>query len=467
LNQKLFDDWQLWMKNMRSPQNFVDLSFYYMIGAALQRRVWTGPVQSPLFPNMYVILCGRPGVGKGLVIKQVAEFLKYHKKGAQKSSPQATQAKFDMLINEARIKGLDLSIIENLEHGKNALAAIDEASEQRKEPERLLIPVGADSTTYQKLVETNARQVSTIAVKPCEMAPAGTYTHHSLCFCLEEMSSLFRRKTEDIVNFLIVAFDCGDYDYEIITRQPDRIKKTCLSFFAGTTPSFMQDAFDEKLVSEGFGARTIYAYGDKNRNERYEIPEFTEDQKLAKQRILKRILELSTLFGPVKLAPDALEFYEHYFQKILPFGRENDSPKLDAYYARKNIHVTKIAMAMHFADSNEMTMSLETCERALKFLNELEAGMHQALSFSGKNPLAPVAKRIMEFIRKSTYTPDGTKNKEGVTLVKIYGRFFDDVTGQQLQEILTYLIDTQKLEVRSVGNQVRYFIHNDILGDNK
>src|SRR5437899_153738 len=74
-----YEKWRIFMDWCISPDCYIDFSFYNMIAAALQRRVWTGPKHSPLFANHYTILVGEPGVGKGLPIKEVTKIIKYHK----------------------------------------------------------------------------------------------------------------------------------------------------------------------------------------------------------------------------------------------------------------------------------------------------------------------------------------------------------------------------------------------------
>ena len=74
-----WDRWQLRLREVTSPQSFIDFGFVYLVSSYLQRRVWTNADHQKLFPNVYIILVGDPGIGKGLVIKPVTEFLKGHK----------------------------------------------------------------------------------------------------------------------------------------------------------------------------------------------------------------------------------------------------------------------------------------------------------------------------------------------------------------------------------------------------
>ena len=401
-----------------------------MISAALQRRVWVGPNEKPLFPNLYVILVGQPGIGKGLVIKSIHEFIKFNK---------AKSSKQDESTNNNEAVDLDYLI--------TALHEVAGSKTKLNVDDPLMFPMAPESTTYESLVKTNAKAIRLVGpVEKTSLSPNGRYVHSSLCFVLEEMSSLFRKKTEAIVNYLICAFDGGDYTYETKTQGTDRVRRTCLNFLAGTTPRFMQETFDDRLLNEGFAARTIFAMEYANRSNKFGINPFNDLQLKCKAEILMHLRKLSSLFGHVEYTTQAWERLRHYFEDELPIYRVNNHPKLDAYYARKNIHVQKLALAIHFSDSIEMIINLEEVEKALKILSELEIRMHSALTFTGKNPLAQVSKDILRAIEKSS---------NGLTFVEIWVGFSGEIREQELQECIRYLIGTSQLttEEIKIGNE--------------
>jgi hypothetical protein len=425
-----YERWMRYMKDITSPESFIRFGYYYMIAAALQRRVWTGPEHQPLFPNMYVILVGDPGVGKGLVIKQVAEFLRFHKLRSGLDS----------------IGTADLSTPEKAAEFARAELEFTQANKNKKD-DLQLIPVAADASTYEALVRASALAIRYINYKKwnptLEKYDQGTYGHSSLCFCLEEISSLFRKKTEDLVNYLLHAFDCGDYEYDTKTQGRDRVKKCCLSFFGGTTPAFMQTTFSDKLLNEGFSSRTIFVFEYANRFNKLFFPELSAEQKEDKQKLLEHIKRLSTIYGKVEMTPEAIEFMETWWQQQHTIERPNRSMKMDAYYARKNIHALKMAMAIHFSEDAEVNelnapknpITVEECKSALKLLEEVEMKMHYALGFDNQNPLAAPAKKIKEYIKK--FGPQ--------TRVDLMFEFNGLVRESELNEILMFLQNTSQL----------------------
>jgi hypothetical protein len=431
-----FDRWQLFMKDMCSPQSFVDFGFYYMISAALQRRVWLGDEKDPIYPNMYIILVGEPGIGKGRVIKPVNSILKHHKlnpTGVEEDKDSAT-----VMVDVNAMLG----------------NAMNKAIEQP-----LLIPVAPEATTYEALVNNMAKAVRRINYKwrnpATDREETKVYSHSSLCFCLEEMSSLFRKRTEDLVNFLLVTYDCGDYDYVTKHQGKDHVRKCCLNMLAGTTPSFLQATFDDKLLSEGFSSRSIFVYEYANRHNKWGLAEFTPEQIKAREEIIAHIKRLAGLYGQAKLSPEADEFGRAWWEEIHPTKRSNNNLKLAPYYARKKLHFMKLAMAIHFGESTDMVIGVESCKYALEVLDQAEKRMHFALSFGGKNHQSGVAKSIIKYLKAV-----GPNNPQSFSDLLI--EFFDHATESELEEVIQFLSRTGQVErvntVEGNFNRVGYCI---------
>lgn len=414
--------WNFYMKDMSSPQSFIDFGFYSIIGAALQRRVWCGPKQAALYPNTYAILVGDPGLGKGLVIKQMLSLLRFHR-----MKPRSNTITEEEIFDDPQAAAI---------HVQNMLLGIKD-----KNPESpLLIPMAAEASTYEALIRHMARSARAHPYKEYDTIQekylTKNYVHTSLSFCLEEISSLFRKKTEDLVNFLITAYDCGDYTYDTKNQGTDAIKRCCLNFFGGTTPNFVGRVFGDALLNEGFASRCWFIHEYKSRFNRFDIPEFSPEQLIAYHHLAEHILKLSKLYGQVKFTEEAKEFLRHWWEQIHPYKRPNSSPKLLHYYTRKNIHVPKLAMIGHFMDNTDMTVNLEECQWALNTLDAVERNMHFALAFDTRNPLQNVARNVVKFL-----TAAGPQRLEVVLM-----EFYNSCTQMELDEVINYLLKTRQIE---------------------
>lgn len=432
-HKTLLDKWRYLMKDVTSPDSYIDMGFYYIIGAALQRRVWVGPNHEPIFPNPYIIMVGPPGTGKGRVLKVVNKILKYHHLMPKKESDSLDEITKTIDPDEIRMK-----VLEYMED--NASSA--EKIKTKEIP--LLIPVAADSTSYQALLNSleKAIRVHHYKVpKPDGEMATKRYSYSALCFCLEELSSLLRKHTEDIVNFLLVGFDCGDYTYDTKHQGKNAIQRCCLSFFAGTTPDFLEDTFNSSLIGSGFTARVIFDYEAVPRFHKFQREEWNELQVKYNLEMINRVKQLTQLYGQATYSAEAYAYLREYFEEIHPVNRVNNHPKLAPYYERKILHMQKMAMAIHYADSDSMVIEKSSCVAAHNVLADLERKMHLALNFGGKNPLAKATSQVEKFINTS---------KKPLTFIELWGEFVGEVRESELREILDFLRRLNKIEYRDV-----------------
>ena len=447
-----YEKWKCFMADVSSPEDFVDIGFYFLIAAALQRRVWLGPPERPIFPNMNVVLCGLPGVGKGEVIKPVNHLLKFHKLSGNEADASKGEnvLKIDTMIEKAKRDNLDPTLIEALYNSKDAVVAANAANQKEEKKERLLIPVAPESTTCEMLTQIHAASMSKMNVTACKMAPNGFYGHWSLAVVLEEMSSLFKKRTHDIANYFIVAYDCGDYTYATKNAGTDKIRKSCLSFLAGTQPSFIKSTFDDKLLGEGFSSRTFFIWGEKTNKHRFIYPPLTSEQLNAERDLLHRIRELSTLFGQVTYAPDALEYLENYMRETFPSIENAGHDVLKPYYARMNQHLMKISLVGHFAENNDYTISLTTAKWATTFAERIQKNMHKCLVLTGRNTLAPVYEKVLRYISKC---------ESGAKMIDIWQKFVGDFQNfKEVTECMEFLQTGGKIEGREQNKEMRYYI---------
>jgi len=255
-----------------------------------------------------------------------------------------------------------------------------------------------------------------------------------------------RKRTNDTINYLLGLYDCPfDYEYVTKTNGKDRVRKGCLNLIAGTTPSFMQSTFDEKLMDEGFASRTFYIYAMRNRKNQFWIPPLTTEQESFKLELLDHIKKLTELYGQIKISPETAKFLDEWWDDTEQnrHKRANKSLKLVPYYARKNIHVQKIAMALHFSDSTEMEIPLETFKKAITVLDSEEKMMHLALTLEGTNALSKVARKLLEMLT------NGEKD-----YVNLHAETFEIIDRKGLDECLEFLSLTNQITSESKRDEI-------------
>lgn len=437
------DRWMSYTEALPSPENYVRWAWIYLISASLQRRVWCPPTDRPVYPNVYITLVGKAAIGKGNVIRSVQKLLSYHKLETNKRSFKALNADDQKLLDT-------LLAMEQDEMVKQQAA---ERAKGMSYKEKLLIPIGADAVTYEALVHQMAGCISRLPfnwINPksgkLEMNVA---SHSSLAFVLEEMASLFRKNTESLVNFLLQAYDAGEsYEYDTKNSGRDRITKLCLNILAGTTPEFMQETFDDRLISQGYSSRNFFIYAARNRKIEFFLDASSSNQSGHERDLLIHIKKLSELYGECIVEPDTKKWLKEWITDFIehPEKRTTKSPKLEAFSGRMNIHIMKVAMAFHFGEVTDLTIPipLETFQKAIEFITHEMKTMHFALVLTGNNPVSRISEHIKSYLAMC--------GKQ--TFVDIWMEVSNSANKEQLTEALEMLQDTKQIEALNGRDEI-------------
>jgi hypothetical protein len=389
-----YSKWCSYTDGLPSPQQYIDWGWLYCVGAALERRVYLSPSHAPIFANKYIIFVGEAGVGKGNVIRYVTNLLMEHKKEAFKRDVSKLNPEQQKIFQEMERRQLAAAQADH-DNITSKNAPIDKA---------LLFPRAADSTTYQSLIQCLVHSLRryTIVVPGEDGKPTTEATTSCAMYAtLEELASMFRKNTQDIVNLLLACWDCLDvYEYITIGRGKDRIMKVCFNILAGTTPNFLSSVFDSSLIDEGFSRRALFIYAAKNRKVVFTIPQLTDQQKKDRADISQHIKKLASLQGEVRTDADTESKLLSIFEKITndKSSRASTSKSLAPYYASWNVHIKKGAMAEHFGESEEMFIPFSAFEQTIERHREMETKAHMALMLNHDNPESKTAMLILRYL---------------------------------------------------------------------
>lgn len=396
------ESWRFYTSELSSPFTYIDAAWSFLIGSALQRRVWIESAKT-VWPNQYVFFVAPPGVGKS-VTDEVYKFLTYYDKTGR---PVDT---------------------DDLQDGKEF---------------ELLFPVSATSTTYAKFVETIASVPRFVdGTKP-------RYMHMSTTFVLDEMTSIFRRDAEQMMALLLSGWTCvGNLDHSTISRGCNRIRNICINMIGGTQPEKFTKMKVEDIIDSGMLRRALFIYETRQRKRHFLIPEHTPEQLVARQRILAHLLKLSKLFGPVRLTPAALEYMQDYWADEGRV-RVNKSPFLNNYYTSKNLFVMKTAMALHFGESLDMTIDTPVIQKAIDWHTRFEEKMHLPFAPKAATDIADVKDIVVGMLENT-----GGRGLEIVPMYRQVSRkvSFDDFV-RAVQDLQTAQAITKVGEVFQVAKR--------------
>lgn len=421
------DRWNYYLRDLEAPQIFIDWSYYWTISSALQRKVWMGNYSfSPIFSNLYIMFVADPGVGKSTAARI----------GGQKI------LKTFRFLDAAKIKA-----------GLPAEKAWTDA-----------LSFSADNTTLQSLIQQLNKSVKTFQIpwknedgilfhKPAQ--------HSSMAILLsEEMTSMFSVTNEGITDFLNQCYDAQDYHYKTKHQGEEQIKNVYVSFLGCTTPENVKKLMARGVLQTGFTARTIPIFASKPRKRNLEY-EFNAEQTVEWNHVTEHIKKLLEVTGEVSWSLEAKEYFKHYYGDKLPVDekspmqkdRVNFDKRTEDYYGRKKLHITKMAMVLHFSENLiSMEISLATLLRAINVLKEVELEMHNALASSGRNELADYGREVLDALKKN--------KTDGISKIHLRALFWDDIDEKELEDILKFLEDTGKIKgvLNNTSMRMHYYV---------
>ena len=392
------DNWRLYLEDLESPNLYIDWGFYFLISSCLQRRLWTSQGINAIYPNLFMLLVGPPACGKSRLISMISDILQ---------------------DKELLVMSKD------------------------KKHTAPLFPYAADSITAEALSQYLAQECTKIFT----LEDGTDYVHASCTMLVEELGVFLKKRTEDTVNMLNQLYDARNYRYYTKKQGKDNVQNVCVSLVAGTTPSFIRECFNENLISQGFTSRFVVVYQEQPRFLR-QFTGFEDKHMKARAALVQHVKKLSKRCGPIPMSEQCAAYHkERYESGSYINNRINSSPKLDMYYARKNIHLQKLALAMQMGKSAESTeIELESFKEAEKFIAETEIFMHLSYDLTGRNV-------IHEFTRKLA---DYVQNSDGVSHKRLWLDWHSDLKKDELEAALEFLLQTDQIVAAKEGGKLVY-----------
>lgn len=299
--------------------------------------MWAITAKQPNFPNLFVILVGRPGVGKSKAIMGIRN-----------------------LIRATKVDGV-------------------------WEPVCHLAPV--DVTKASLYDYLSSKKVRRLGPDPeAEMLEIKEDFHyHSAFLAVSELSDLIRDHDTQLLGALHSLFDCLPFVEEerrYRADNPIKIQRPQISLIGGTTPAYISRTFPPSAWDEGFMARSILIYSEDH----VEPNLFTEEEPdpLVARELVEDLRAIGKLSGRMIFTPDAKA-------SILSWQRSGKEPapthiRLEHYRTRRMIHAIKLSMIASADRGGDLAITAIDFQQALEWMIEAEDFMPQVfLHMAGKS----------------------------------------------------------------------------------
>lgn len=335
---RLLPDWitafEEYADDLPSPRIYLKWAAIACIAGALERKVHVRSLKQELYPNLYTVLVGPPGVGKTVITSQVENLwrgLKDHK-----VAPTS-------LTKAALIDSLD-------------------------DAKRTKTVIGAHSVHLE---------------------------FNSLLVNAGELGVLIPAYDSDFMNSLTAIYD--GYHYEERRRGNDlhiKIKRPQLNLLAATTPAYLNSMLPEGAWDQGFLSRTFLVYaGEKIVQDIFDEGSPKTDLYDRLQSDLKSI---GDMVGQIGIDPAAREAISKWHLAGGP--PTPDHPKLVHYLTRRTAHLLKLCMVASVSRSAEMVITLEDYQTALTWLLTMEHSLKDIFKALGAKGDSQIIEEAYHFL---------------------------------------------------------------------
>lgn len=375
-----------------APKMFHLWAAYSSLSAVLGRRTWFKQGKSIEYANIYVLFVGGAGCGKTEAMRNV-KFL---------------------------LDAVGLSTTSNCESVENYVHKL--AGAGGKVPKdsvycvRMKWPDGVERKTHQLHIQAN------------------------------EFVNLIRIAPESWVSFLNDVSDQDFYGYETKNGTKDFIEGPYITLLGGIPTDVYKKLQEFDIVNTGFGRRTIFQWGKR----RFEDPKprraFTEEQEQARTRCIEFLKTLKAR-EPFEITetPSAYNFYNEWYCKHSTTLEQRATPATHGWLSSKAAQVRKIAMLTAISENRgDNKIHEEDYQIALIWLGELEKTMNMVFGGMGRNELAGITLRVLDYL--SIRGP--------VTLATLIRDFYNDLQHgkgpSEMQSILDHLKATEHVVTRQI-----------------
>ena len=333
----LIEDFVAATNNGLSPERFRRWTALSMISTALDRRVWTSIVRGKaLYPNLYVLLVGPPGVGKSTAISPARRCLE-------------------------------------------------------TQPHIALSPNSITHEAFIKLLSERAKELDMVNGEPKQRATLGLF--------LSEWGTFLRRPENDDLSMLADIYDCENFERLTIGRwdDPEKARNLYVNILAACTPAWFAEGFPPNSYEQGLPTRFqfIYSTGQDVKPD-FEFTEEARNTSIA-DKFLPKLDKLTKYAGFVQWSAAAGKAFNKWKQG--GFEPRPRDPLLVGYCERRHLHVAKMSILFAAARGPKtLEITKVDFDAARAMLLEAEPDMSIALEAAGGNPYQLRQEAVANFV---------------------------------------------------------------------
>ncbi len=305
------------------------------------------------------------------------------------------------------------------------------------------ISFGPDSITWQALVDALEEATEGVLVKGVDFTDPNAEIVNMSCltFASSELGTLLNPKDREMIDVLCDLWDGQDTTWRKKTRHmgDNVIENPWLNIMACTTPAWFADNLPRHMVGGGFTSRCIFVYADRKRAlvpyPRDLIRKYGSELRQLKKQLVHDLEVISMLKGEYELSPEAKEFGEQWYveQYYNPPADLKGNAQFSGYLQRKQGHVHKLAIVLAAAHTDELIISLEDLQNAVKIVEAAEHDLPKVFRSINSSLTMEHAEAIVQAVYRHP----------GVLEGELYQAVFHIMNWDDFSKIVTSAVNAQ------------------------
>ena len=329
------------------PDTFIIWSALSLVGAVLKNNVYFQIGTYTLYPNMFIVLVGPPGVGKGA----------------------------------------SMNILEQM--------IIDTKPNQ-------VVNTLSDRITAERIIERISDGWSTAPQLKNMQLVLGKNDHNCLLFSSEIRVLL--GASDWMLEFLEEAWSKTTYEYQTKNKGNVAIDNMCCSLLAASVPDFLRNVNREAhmVITGGFSSRCLFIYAE-NPSKDLPFPEPLKKNVKSKalyDNLVLDLQEIGTLRGEFVIDTGARLRFETFLRLNRAASSKDDSEAVANFRARIKAHILKLAMIFSVSRDNSLHISDMDMVNAIAEIQKILASLSKLFRGAGEGMDAAVTARVQDFIEK-------------------------------------------------------------------
>lgn len=387
-------DYLTWIApTSEAPLDYHTWSALSIISATLRRHVYISRGTWKLYPNLFVVLVGRPGIGKGSAINPALGILR-----------DAGTA--NLLSDRVTIE----FVLEKLSKGWPHFAV---------GPGQPVVPVPSGSSTINVGID------------------------HS-CLILSRELSVFVTASQFTLPILTDLWDAneGDWIYGTRGKGEFKISSPCVCMLGGSTQEWLISSIPPSAIGGGFTRRVnfVVAY---DREKLIPWPVVSNHSNI-RTELVDDLKEIGKLSGEFRFHKDTRPLFEEVYADSAPLLY--DDMATTSFKTSKWAQVCKLAMCFSAVRGDDLIISKEDFKLARDAVESVAINVPKVFRGVGESELVKATTKILDFIEAKGFASRDE-------MLKAHWR---DVTSDDLDRVLATLKEAYIIREYTQGRKTLY-----------